>query len=253
VNDQNQQWVYGSDHSFKNVANGGCIDLWNSGTGPAVGVYTCDGGVNQHWEIDVSDSMILSDATNPTGRCMTSGVIVSIWVYTNLPTVQLWVNGVSQGAQALPNLGHVQWDVSYSPGNISAQGFDSTGAMKASQTIQTTGPPAAIRLLREYPQSSLMADGQDVALITVFAYDAAGRYVPDASNNITFTVSGPGRVFGVGNGDPSCHEPDKASYRSLFNGLARVIVQATTQAGAILLSASSPGLSSASITIQSNS
>jgi beta-galactosidase len=58
-------------------------------------------------------------------------------------------------------------------------------------------------------RSELLADGSDVAVARVSALDVEGREVPTADAKVTFRVSGPGRVLGVGNGDPSSHEPDR--------------------------------------------
>jgi len=96
-----------------------------------------------------------------------------------------------------------------------------------------------------------MADQQDVALIKGSILDSAGRVVPTASNFITFTTSGPGAVVGVGNGDPSCHEPDRASSRSAFMGLVRAVVQSTNQPGTITVTATAPGLASGKVTLAS--
>ncbi len=60
-------------------------------------------------------------------------------------------------------------------------------------------------------------------------------------------MTGPAKILGVGNGDPSSHEPDKASSRSVFNGLAQVLVQSASEPGPIALTATSPGLESASV------
>jgi beta-galactosidase len=45
-------------------------------------------------------------------------------------------------------------------------------------------------------------------VFTVSALDAQGRAVPTAQNKISFAIEGAGKILGVGNGDPSCHEPD---------------------------------------------
>ena len=72
---------------------------------------------------------------------------------------------------------------------------------------------------------------QDVALVRAEVIDSNGQVVPGAAHNISFRVTGgPGRVIAVGNGDPRCHEPNHASWRSAFHGLARAIVQATQRA-----------------------
>jgi len=67
---------------------------------------------------------------------------------------------------------------------------------------------------------------------------------------IHFNLSGPGKILGVGNGDPSSHESDRVPRRRLFNGLAMVLIQSRERAGSIRLVASSPGLISAVTTIR---
>ena len=73
--------------------------------------------------------------------------------------------------------------------------------------------------------------------------------MPVAENEVTFTVEGPGKIIGVGNGNPSSHEPDKGSQRRVFNGLAQVIVQSQKQGGEIVLAARADGLQTATVTI----
>ena len=80
--------------------------------------------------------------------------------------------------------------------------------------------------------------------------DDKGRVVPDADNEVTFDVTGAAHVAGVGNGDPSSHEPDKANKRHAFNGLCMVVVQASEQPGSVQVTATAPGLKPASVTLQ---
>ncbi len=72
--------------------------------------------------------------------------------------------------------------------------------------METTGEPASVQLAPE--RDTINADGEDVSVMTVSVHDAEGRLVPVATNLIHFEISGPGKILGVGNGDPSCHEPD---------------------------------------------
>jgi beta-galactosidase len=88
-------------------------------------------------------------------------------------------------------------------------------------------------------------------MVTVEVVDAKGQVVPTAGNKFDFTLTGPAALIGVGNGDPSCHEPDKGSSRSAFNGLAQAIVQTTREAGEITLKATSPGLKEAVLKLNS--
>jgi len=238
-----QSFIHKADGSFVNQANGGCIDLWDSGEGPQVGVYTCDQLPNQHWA--VNGKSIQSDDGN--SKCFSTSAPTQVWVYSNAYSVELFVNGVSQGRKPVPFLGNVVWNVVWAPGVIEVRAYDKSNNQINMQQISTTTEPAAIQLEVEVGAEGIAADRQDVALIKCTIVDKSGRIIPDASNFITFTTSGPGAVIGVGNGDPSCHEPDKASTRSAFNGYARAVVQSTSQAGTVVVTASSPGLTSASV------
>jgi beta-galactosidase len=159
---------------------------------------------------------------------------IPVWVYSNVDEVELFVNGKSLGRQKVPHLGHVEWKVRYEPGSIEARGFKG-GKMALSEKRETTGPAVAIRLTAD--RTEIDADGEDLAILKVEALDKEGRPVPTASELIGFKVSGEGVLIGVGNGDPNCQESDKEPRRSLFNGLAQAIVQATKTAGEIRIEA----------------
>jgi beta-galactosidase len=86
--------------------------------------------------------------------------------------------------------------------------------------------------------------------VIVSLQDREGLTVPDARNLVRFSLEGKGKILGVGNGDPSCHEPDKASQRSAFGGLCQVIVQVTVQPGELVLMAEAEGLKPARILLK---
>ena len=178
------------------------------------------------------------------------GQPIPVWVYSNAARVDLVVNGRSQGAQDMPHNGHVEWSVPYAPGTVVANGYDAAGKLIGTDKMETTGAPAALRLTTD--RKALTADGEDVTMVTVSVVDARGRLVPTADNRITFRVTGAGHVAGVGNGDPSDHDPDKASYRRAFNGLCLVDVGANERPGPIRLTASSPGLHSLSLSLSAH-
>jgi len=90
-------------------------------------------------------------------------------------------------------------------------------------------------------RTEIDADGEDVAVLKVEALDKEGRPVPTANNLISFKVLGAGALIGVGNGDPNCQQSDKEPKRSLFNGLAQVIVQSTKRPGEIHVEAVKEG------------
>lgn len=172
---------------------------------------------------------------------------VPVWAYTNCEEVELFLNGRSLGREKVPALGHAEWKVTYRPGTLVARGYRS-GFSVIEDKVSTTGQPAAL-LLGPYV-TRLQANGEDQVPVAVTVVDARGRVVPTASNRVIFHVKGPAIVDGVGNGDPSCHEPDKASGRSAFNGRCMVILRSGERAGRVVLTATSPGLKSASVTLQ---
>ncbi len=163
---------------------------------------------------------------------------IPVWVYTNLEEVELFVNGRSAGSQKVPHLGHVEWKVKYEPGYIEARASKG-GQLVLTEKRETTGPAASVRLTAD--RTIINADGEDVAILKVEALDKEGRFVPTAGNSLAFKVSGEGVLIGVGNGDPNCQESDKGSTRSLFNGLAQVIVQSTRRPGEIRIEAIKEG------------
>ena len=166
------------------------------------------------------------------------GEEIAVWTHSNLDEVELFLNGQSQGSKPVPRLGHVEWKVKYAPGTIEARGRKD-GQVVKTEKRETTGPAVAIRLTVD--RAEIDADGEDIAMLTVEALDKEGRAVPTASNLVGFKVSGEGALIGVGNGDPNCQESDKEPRRSLFNGLAQVIVQATKRPGEIRIEAEKEG------------
>ena len=166
------------------------------------------------------------------------GETIKIWVYSNLEEVELFVNGVSAGSQKVPHLGHVEWTAKYAPGVIEARGSKG-GKVVLTEKRETTGQAASIRLTAD--RTEMNADGEDLAILRVEALDKQGRPVPTASNHIGFKVSGQGKLIGVGNGDPNCLESDKEPKRSLFSGLAQVILQSTQEPGEIHIEAAKEG------------
>lgn len=173
------------------------------------------------------------------------GQELKVTCYSNHQAVELFLNGVSLGKKDLPRNGHLEWPVVYQPGVLEARAYRG-GAVVQTTRVETTGAPARLVLVPD--RTELRADGADVAVFAVSAVDAQGRHVPTASDFVEFAVEG-GRVLGVGNGDPSCHEPDVASARSLFNGYAQVIVQTSRHAGRLKLTARSAGLVPAEATL----
>lgn len=165
----------------------------------------------------------------------------AIAVYSNAPVTELILNGRSLGECTMSFADYCQWNLSaggFVPGNLTAVARASEGGeVLSTDTSLTPGAPARVLLSLDAPAlatgtgEALLADGEDAALVRASIVDSAGRLCSGASDRVSFTVvSGPGKVLGVGNGDPSSHEPNVASERSAYAGLARAVVQVTVDA-----------------------
>ncbi len=167
---------------------------------------------------------------------------VEVWVNSNADDVELFLNGKSQGKKVMPRNSHLKWNVTYEPGKLEAIAYKKGKKLEAS--VETTGAPYEV-VLTPY-KTTILADGKDVSVMNITVVDREGREVPNADNMIKFSVTGNGKIIGVGNGDPSSHEPDKcvdgAWQRSLFNGKCQVIMQSGTTPDMIHFEASAAGL-----------
>jgi len=186
---------------------------------------------------------------NWSGR---EGSDVTVVCFSNLDSVELFVNDRTVGSKPVPRDSHVSWTVKYQAGVIEARGTRN-GRVILADRRETTGGPA--KLILRPQRSSISANGEDLTRIVVEVRDAAERIIPTACNPVTFRLTGPGKILGLGNGDPSSHEADKprawnSAMRRAFNGLCLVIVQATKDPGTIQIEAIADGLESAKVEIE---
>ena len=168
---------------------------------------------------------------------------ITFHVYTDGAQAELFGDGKSLGVRSVSGrLGWLQWDVPRThplPSNLTVVARDQHGSEIARHERLAPSSATALRLTLDVPHistatgSKVLLDGHDVALVRATVVDAHGRLVPSASHNVTFTVrSGPGRVLGVGNGDPACHQPNQVAWRSAYHGLVRGIIKVTQDAAA---------------------
>jgi beta-galactosidase len=193
-----------------------------------------------------------------------AGQNVPVYVYTDYPTAELFVNGVSQGRQTKavpvePTTGNrrdkevmkrfrLMWeDVKYVPGEIRVVAYDANGYPKMEKTVKTVGKPHHIELSTY--RISLAADGKDLAYVTVKVVDKGGNLCPLDGRLMTFSVEGAGSYRASANGDPTCldifHEPQMHA----FNGMLTVIVQAGETPGNVTLKVKAKGLEPGSMTL----
>ena len=220
-----------------------------------------------HWNTNSETLHILPHWTWP-GR---EGEVTPVFVYTNYPSAELFINGVSQGirtkdtsisaeetwekeSEETPTSFtrqkryRLMWmDTKYEPGTVKVVAYDKDGNAVAEEEICTAGAPHHIELEADRP--IIKADGKDISFITVKVVDAEGNLCPDAQHLVKFSVKGNGWYRAGANGDPTSLELFHKPQMKVFNGMMTAIVQSTEQAGDITLTATAKGLKSAKITI----
>lgn len=206
-----------------------------------------------HW-VDDQPVLHLIPHWNWAGK---EGQKIKVMALTNADTVSLVLNGELLEEKQVDPIDMAEWEVPYAPGKLEAIARNN-GKEVARFAVETTGPPVALRITPDRP--SLAGDGADAMPVTISAVDAAGRPVPTANLMVEFETRGNGDIIGVGNGDPNCHEAEKiivapgqaaAWKRSLFNGLAQVLIQSRREGtGELVLLATADGLKPAATPIR---
>ena len=214
----------------------------------------------------------------------TEGQEIPVFVYTDAPKAELFLNGRSLGVQCkeispLASLGRndkrsvisseveksltkgdraenvesryrLAWSVPFEKGELMSVSLNDKGKPVDTTYVRTAEKPAGIRL--DYDGRRIQADGEDLAYVTVSIVDAEGNPCPLASDEVSFEVTGPGTFRACANGDPTNTEPFQGPSMHAFNGKLTAIVQSSAaKAGKIFLKASAPGLKAETLTIRS--
>lgn len=210
-----------------------------------------------------------------TGR---EGQVTPVFVYTNAPSAELFVNGKSQGIQRklsakesealkgkdplwLQRRYRLMWtDVVYEPGELRVVAYNADGSVMAEQTVRTAGKPHHLQLsITDYALRSneeniacapvLKADGQSLAYVTVSVVDKDGNLCPDAVPVVEFAVKGAGRFRAAANGDATCLDQFHLPRHHAFAGQLTAIVQSGTATGTLTLTAKAKGLKPATLSL----
>jgi beta-galactosidase len=170
--------------------------------------------------------------------------------YTNCQEVTLTLNDRLVGVRRLGEAvaGVLSWAVPYVPGVLKAVGRNDGGQV-CEFALQTAGPASRIELHPDV--TALRANGRDVCQVEFDVVDEHGVRVPDATHELTFTLTGPAQILGLGNGDIADSEPVRGPVHRAFQGRGLAIVQSLPTPGPVTLNASAPGLGSAALTLPS--
>lgn len=177
-----------------------------------------------------------------------------VFVYTNYPSAELFINGKSYGRQTKRKDGTVEnryrlmwYDAIYQPGEVKVVAYDEQGNPAAEKTVRTAGKPHHIELVTD--RTSLQADGKDLAYVTLRIVDKDGNLCPNDGRLVSFKVKGAGKYRASANGDPTCldlfHKPEMHA----FGGMLTVIVQSGEKVGDIELQATAKGVKAGIIRI----
>ena len=217
-----------------------------------------------HWNKEVNTLHILPH-WNWKGR---EGEVTPVFVYTNHPTVELFINGKSQGkrtkdlSKTVHNTGsqeslhalerqkryRLMWmDTKYEAGEVKAVAYDAAGNVVGEEIIRTAGKPHHIELVAD--RSVITADGKDLSYITVKVVDKDGNLCPDATHLVKFNVKGAGTYRAAANGDPICLNQFHLPEMPLFSGMLTAIVQSGDEAGEIIFEAKAKGVKSAKLKV----
>ena len=198
------------------------------------------------------------------------GEVTPVFVYTNYPTVELFINCKSQGkrtkdttvkldetendearrALARQKRYRLMWmDTRYEPGEVKAVAYDESGRKRTEQIVRTAGKP--YRIVLKADKDTLDADlrDEDLAFVTVSVVDREGNLCPDSHQTLRFSFRGGGDYKAGANGNPVCLEPFGRPQMPVFNGQMTAIVAEKGQAGTLRLKAEAKGLKSAELVL----
>lgn len=183
------------------------------------------------------------------------GQKVPVFVYTNYPSAELFINGKSYGRQTKHKDGTVEnryrlmwYNTVYEPGEVKVVAYDESNKAVAEKTVRTAGKPHHIELSTDYPL--LKADGKDLAYVTLKIVDKDGNLCPTDGRLVNFKVKGAGKYRASANGDPTCLDLFHLPRMHAFSGMLTVIVQSGEKSGEIELQASARGVKTGKITIK---
>jgi beta-galactosidase/beta-glucuronidase len=182
------------------------------------------------------------------------GQVTPIFVYTSYPKAELFINGKSQGIRekndsTLQTRYRLMWnETKYEPGEVKVVAYDVSGNKVAEKIMRTAGKPHHLVLTSN--RQTLLADGDELAYITVQVADKDGNIIPDDNRKVKFKVSGAGTFEATANGDPTCLMSFQNPEMELFSGAATAIVRSAAKEGDIQFTASANGVKPATLSLK---
>jgi beta-galactosidase len=178
------------------------------------------------------------------------GQLLKVEVYSSCDQVELFLNDKSLGKKKTNRETRwiANWDVVYQAGVLRAVGYKDSRETSSFE-LKTADDPQKIVLTAD--RGSIKADGHDLSYVTIEILDAKGVRNPLAQNLVHFEIEGPGSILAVGSSDPMSIESFRQPLRKAYQGRCLVIIKSENRTGEIHLKATSSGLSTSEITINS--
>lgn len=217
------------------------------------------------WNKNTNTLHILPHWTWP-GR---EGQSTPVFVYTNHPQAELFVNGKSYGKQrkltadesralaakdplALQRRYRLMWmDVPYQPGEVKVVAYDANDRPVEESVIRTAGKPHHLELTPD--RTLLVADGKDLAYVTVRVVDKDGNLCPTDNRTVHFSVTGAGSYRAAANGDATSLDLFHLPEMPAFSGQLTAIIRSSEQPGSIILEAKAKGVKSTKLILTTQS
>ncbi|KAF5013579.1 hypothetical protein FDECE_439 [Fusarium decemcellulare] len=197
------------------------------------------------WRPDLRFAHILPHWTWPERK----GQVTPVHVFSQADEAELFLNGESQGRQTREQYEYrFRWDdVVYEPGELRVVTYKD-GKEWAKNTVKTAGEASNLKLSAD--RTSIQADGEDLAFVTLKVVDSQGNLAPRENTPITFSLSGPGEIVATDNGNAADFVAFHSPEREAFNGMALAIVRFLPGAkGSVTIAAAAKGLKGASVVI----
>jgi hypothetical protein len=163
----------------------------------------------------------------------TPGEEITVYCYTNCPSVEILLNGMSKGTFKLTDFiddGHITCTVAYEAGTLEAAATAQGGTVVTS-ALSTAQAPSAMLVTPDCTE--LKADGEDIAQLEVTVVDGRGNWVTNASDMISVTVEGSGTLLGVENGDQADNTEYSSAQRRAHHGKLLAYIRSNGQAGPV--------------------
>ncbi len=219
-------------------------------------------------KLTVKDS-ILADSLNNLTSWQTSWVgapLVDHWsfasdmspkelvIFTNCDRVELRLNDRLINTLERNTFADrvIKTTIGYEPGELVAHAFysDERGrSQKVSDTLRTSAKPFTLAMNPDRDQ--VRPNSKDLVHITTKVLDSTGILNPSSNHLVNYHLNGPGRIRVIDNGDLADHTPDNSTSKEVRRGKQLLILQAGSEPGDLIISASAEGLHPSKVKIKS--